>query len=205
MRAVWLRRHHRVAEIGGLADHHVERHFAEKWHAQPFGLFAGAAMAEDFRALAALWADEIAHVFDHAEDRHITLRNMARPFRASISARSCGVDTITAPASGICWASVSCASPVPGGMSTIITSGSPQSTSRSNLGQADITIGPRQIIGVSSDQKADRHHFEAVGVMGFSACRRWSRAFRQGEQLGHRGPINVGIENRHLQPERVQP
>ena len=45
---------------------------------------------------------------------------------------------------------VSCASPVPGGMSTTSTSSSPQATSRSICVIADITIGPRQIIGVSS-------------------------------------------------------
>ena len=49
-----------------------------------------------------------------------------RPLRASISARSCGVDTMTAPASGTRCAMVSCASPVPGGMSTIrMSSGAP--------------------------------------------------------------------------------
>ena len=45
---------------------------------------------------------------------------------------------------------VSWASPVPGGMSTTMTSSSPQSTSRSICVSADITMGPRQIIGVSS-------------------------------------------------------
>ena len=48
---------------------------------------------------------------------------------------------------------VSCASPVPGGMSTTITSSVPHSTSRSIWVSADITIGPRQIIGVSSSTK----------------------------------------------------
>ena len=75
---------------------------------------------------------------------------MATPRRASISARSCGVETMTAPASGVAWAMVSWASPVPGGMSTTSTSSSPQATSRSIWVIADITIGPRQIIGVSS-------------------------------------------------------
>ena len=79
-----------------------------------------------------------------------TLRNMLRPFLASISAISCGVETMTAPDSGTCWAMVNCASPVPGGMSTTSTSSSPQSTSRSICCKADCTIGPRQIIGVSS-------------------------------------------------------
>ena len=79
-----------------------------------------------------------------------TLRNMLSPLRASSSAMSCGVETMTAPASGTCCAMVSCASPVPGGMSTTMMSSSPQSTSRSICCSALITIGPRQIIGVSS-------------------------------------------------------
>ena len=57
---------------------------------------------------------------------------------------------MTAPASGVCCAMVSCASPVPGGMSTTSTSSSPQATSRNIWVMAEITIGPRQIIGVSS-------------------------------------------------------
>ena len=44
---------------------------------------------------------------------------------------------------------VSWASPVPGGMSTMSTSSSPQITSRSIWVIADCTIGPRQIIAVS--------------------------------------------------------
>ena len=83
----------------------------------------------------------------------LTRRNMAMPRRASISARSCGVETITAPLSGTCCAMVSCASPVPGGMSTTMTSSVPHSTSRSICVSADITIGPRQIIGVSSSTR----------------------------------------------------
>ena len=48
-----------------------------------------------------------------------TLRNMASPLRASISATFCGVVTITAPASAMRWVTVSWASPVPGGRSRI--------------------------------------------------------------------------------------
>ncbi|GJD73419.1 hypothetical protein CFIICLFH_1646 [Methylobacterium goesingense] len=44
---------------------------------------------------------------------------------------------------------VSCASPVPGGISTIRMSSSPQATSRSICVMADCTMGPRQIIAVS--------------------------------------------------------
>ncbi len=63
---------------------------------------------------------------------------------------SWGVETMTAPASGTRWAMVSWASPVPGGRSTTSTSSSPQSTSPSICWMALSTIGPRQIIGVSS-------------------------------------------------------
>jgi hypothetical protein len=80
----------------------------------------------------------------------LTFLNIATPRRASISARSCGVETITAPASGTCCAMVSCASPVPGGMSTTITSSVAPGDLAQHLLSADITIGPRQIIGVSS-------------------------------------------------------
>ncbi len=48
---------------------------------------------------------------------------------------------------------VSCASPVPGGMSTTMMSTSPQATSRSICVMADMTMGPRQIIGVSSSTR----------------------------------------------------
>jgi hypothetical protein len=66
---------------------------------------------------------------------------------------SCGVLTITAPASGTRCAMVSWASPVPGGMSTTSTSSSPQSTSPSICCRALWTIGPRQIMGASSSTR----------------------------------------------------
>ncbi|MNN26450.1 hypothetical protein D3C81_1399550 [compost metagenome] len=47
----------------------------------------------------------------------LTLRNISTPFLASIRARSCGVVTITEPATGTFCARVSWISPVPGGMS----------------------------------------------------------------------------------------
>jgi hypothetical protein len=78
-----------------------------------------------------------------------TFSNIRTPRRASISATSCGVETMTAPASGTRWDMVSCASPVPGGMSTIMQSNSPHSTWPIICSSAPITIGPRQIIAVS--------------------------------------------------------
>ena len=63
------------------------------------------------------------------------------------------VVSITGPASGTVWAMVNWASPVPGGMSTTSTSRSPQATSRNICCRADTTIGPRQIIGVSSSTR----------------------------------------------------
>ena len=77
------------------------------------------------------------------------LRNIARPLRASKRATSCGVVTITAPATVTFWITDSWASPVPGGMSRIRKSSAPQSTSPSICSIAFITIGPRQMTGVS--------------------------------------------------------
>jgi hypothetical protein len=47
-----------------------------------------------------------------------TFSNIFRPLRASSSAMSCGVVTMTAPVRGTRCDSVSAMSPVPGGMST---------------------------------------------------------------------------------------
>ena len=69
--------------------------------------------------------------------------------RASRVAMSCGVVTITAPATGIFCAMVSWMSPVPGGRSTTSTSRSPQRVCSSSWVSDEVAIGPRQIIGVS--------------------------------------------------------
>ena len=66
---------------------------------------------------------------------------------ASIRARSCGVDTSTAP-TGLCFCiMVSCTSPVPGGMSTTSSSVSPQSASTSWPSALPV-IGPRQAMAL---------------------------------------------------------
>ena len=49
----------------------------------------------------------------------LTFSNILRPLRASMSAMSWGVVTITAPVTGTRCASVNWMSPVPGGRSTI--------------------------------------------------------------------------------------
>ena len=136
----------------------------------------------------------------------LTRRNMAMPRRASINARSCGVETMTAPRSGTCCAMVSCASPVPGGMSTTMTSSVPHSTSRSIWVSADITIGPRQIIGVSS---SIRNPIDMTAMpwrtIGFKpGAADGLRPLADGEELRHRRPVNVGIENADFEPEIAQ-
>ena len=99
-----------------------------------------------------------------------TLRNMLRPLRASSSATSCGVVTMTAPESGTFCARVSWASPVPGGRSTTRKSSSPQSTSRSNcviaLMHHRAAPDHRRVL---VDQEAHRHHLDAV-VLHRLAC-----------------------------------
>jgi len=68
--------------------------------------------------VAALRADVGAHFSTTPSTGMETFWNMRRPLRASSSAMSCGVVTMTAPLTGTRCASVSWMSPVPGGMST---------------------------------------------------------------------------------------
>jgi hypothetical protein len=67
-----------MAAIGGGADVEMERDLAQERHAELVGFLAGAAMAEDLRALAALGAEEVAHVLDDAEHRHRDLAEHAQ-------------------------------------------------------------------------------------------------------------------------------
>ena len=76
--------------------------------------------------------------------------NMSIPLRASSSATSCGVDTITAPSTTAFCASVICTSPVPGGRSTISTSSAPHCTCIIICCNAPINIGPRHTTAWSS-------------------------------------------------------
>jgi len=107
---------------------------------------------------------------------------------------------------GTFCASVSCASPVPGGMSTTRISRVPHATSRSIWVMADITIGPRQINrGILFDQKTDRHdrktephnrnHFLVVVEL---------RLLANAGQSRYRWPVNVGVEQTDAQTEITQ-
>src|SRR5262249_2350896 len=73
VRTVWLGDDDRMAAVGGLADREVGRDSAEELGAELLGFPAGAAMAEDVAALAAMGAEEIAHVLDDAEHGHVDL------------------------------------------------------------------------------------------------------------------------------------
>ena len=55
----------------------VEGDLAEEGDAQPLGLGAGAAVAEDVRLVAAVGADVGGHVLDEAEDGTRVLTNMS--------------------------------------------------------------------------------------------------------------------------------
>ena len=63
----------RAAVVGRVADPAVERHFAEERRAERLRLVARAAVGENVGAAAAMRADEIAHVLDDAEHRHLDL------------------------------------------------------------------------------------------------------------------------------------
>src|SRR5436190_19840240 len=80
-----LRHGDRAALVGSFADREIERHLAQEIDTEPLGLAAGAAMREDIAALAAMRAQEIAHILDYPEHRHIDLGEHIEPFS--------GVDT----------------------------------------------------------------------------------------------------------------
>ena len=86
-------------------------------------------------------------------------RSIARV--ASISDRSCGVETITAPAGRDFWTSDSCTSPVPGGRSTRMSSVSPQSPSISWLSAPSPSARATPARG-RTDQLADRQQLHAL-------------------------------------------
>ena len=75
---------------------------------------------------------------------------MFTALRTIMLTRSCGVVTTTTPSTGRLWKTVSGTSPVPGGISMIIASSSPQATSSQNCLTAPAMTGPRQTTGVSS-------------------------------------------------------
>jgi hypothetical protein len=119
--------------------------------------------AEDVLGVAAVRAAVDRHVLDDAQDGHATFSNIFRPLRASSSAMSCGVVTITAPVSGTRWLSVSC--DVAG--------------ARRHVDQQVVQVAPvglaQQLVQrlrghraapdhglVGLDQEADRHHLHAV-------------------------------------------
>jgi len=79
VRIVGLGHGDRRSAVGGLADPQVERHLAEKLGAEPLGLQAGAAVAEDLAATSAMRAQEIAHVLDDPEHRHVDLLEHVEP------------------------------------------------------------------------------------------------------------------------------
>src|SRR3954453_5086711 len=70
---VRLRHGDRAAFVGGLADRQIEWYLAEKIGAEPGGLAASAAVGEDVAALAAMRAQEIAHILYDAEHRYVDL------------------------------------------------------------------------------------------------------------------------------------
>jgi hypothetical protein len=78
------------------------------------------------------------------------VRAMLAAFLTTIAARSCGEVTRTTPSKGMACITVSEASAVPGGRSTMRQSRSPQTTSPQNCLMAVLMSGPRQITASSS-------------------------------------------------------
>ena len=127
--------------------------------------------------------------------------NIRTPRRASASATSCGVDTIRAPSSFSFCAMVSCASPVPGGMSRIMISRVPHSTWPRSCVRAPITIGPRHTIAVSGiDQQADGQPAHAPGFQRDHALAFHVRLAVHAQHLRQAGAVDVRVQQADLVP-----
>src|SRR6185312_166349 len=102
----------------------------------------------------------------------------------------------------------SCTSPVPGGMSTISASSSPQTTSRRSWFRAEITIGPRQTTGApSSIRKPIDITLTPKLSIGSSF---WPSGARPGfafmpNSLGMDGPNRSASRTPTLSPSLVRP
>ena len=149
---------------------------------------------------------KVAHVLDDAEHGHVDLLEHRQPRRASISDRSCGVETMTAPFSGTFCASVSCASPVPGGMSTTSTSSVPQTHVAQHLGDRRHHHRPApDHRGVFLDQEADRHDRQAEAFdRDHLAILGQLRLVADAGQPRHRRAVDVGVEQPDLEAEIAQ-
>ena len=126
------------------------------------------------------------------------LRNMSIARVASISDRSCGVETITAPAGFHFWIRVIWTSPVPGGRSTISSSQSPQSPSIRLAERARRHRPAPGDGGAGLDQLADREHADAVGGDGHDLLVDQLGPARLAHDPGLRGAVNVGVDQADL-------
>ncbi len=88
--------------------------------------------------------------------RVLVRSNILMPRSTSPVETSWGVVTITTPSRRIVCTSESCASPVPGGMSTTSTSSSPHATSPKNCLRIPAIMGPRMMAGCSSSRRNPR-------------------------------------------------
>ena len=128
-----------------------------------------------------------------------TRSNIRTPRRASISAMSCGVETITAPVSATRCAMVSCASPVPGGMSTTSTSSGPHVHLAHHLLQRAhhhrAAPDHRRLL---LDQEADRHAGQAPGLQRDHLVAPHLRLAVQAQHARQARAVDVGVQQPDL-------
>ena len=198
--AVGIGDHGRPAGVRLLADADVERQRAQERHLVVVAHPLRAALAEDVLGVPAVASRRGCSCSRRCRRSGTpTFSNILRPLRASISAMSCGVVTITAPVTGTFCASVSWMSPVPGGMSTIRKSTSRQLRVLEQLLERlrDHRPAPdHRRVGV--DHEADRHRLHAVRLQRLErlAVRRLGPA-GDAEHRRLRRTVDVRVEHAH--------
>ena len=136
-----------------------------------------------------------------------TWRNILTARVASSSATSCGVVTITQPSSETCCASVNCASPVPGGRSTIRKScAAPQRVLQELAHRAHHHRSAPDNRRLLAEKKSDRDQLHAVlfDRIEILPARRLRPLIADVEHHRHRRPVDIRVEQPDAEPQSRQ-
>ena len=124
----------------------------------------------------------------------MVLRNRSIARVASISDRSCGVETISAPVGIAFWISDSWTSPVPGGRSTIRNSASPQSASIRRPARPSPSARARRAHGRPRPIARATGNAAPCAATGISLSSFGRRLGVAAEQFGLRRAVDVGVD-----------
>ena len=199
--------HHRTAGVGAFPDFQLQRHTAEIGDAVLFGLVHRPAMAKNIRARPAGRAQEITHILDQTQNRHIDAleHGNAAPRIDQSQILRCRDNHRARQWHRLRHGELGVAR-----------------TGR-HIDHQHVEIAPIDLAqhllqgrhhhraapdhrGIFLDQKTHRHDFEAIGFHRLqNPPFADHRLARQCQQAWQRGPVNIGIQHPDLQAQSLQP